>query len=112
MKTRDLQLLEAAYSSINKPEPSAEGKSPNTRETETVRYEHRVIEEHDGGERYGERIIFKVGEVLETTKSPGKRRYYGMTLGHGDGADIPASKVGVFMITRTTRVTETEERVG
>lgn len=109
MKSKDQQLLEEAYSSINEAEDKSPGK---TRETETVRYEHRVIEEHNAGERYGENVIFKVGEVLETTKSPGKRRYYGMTLGHGDGADIPADKVGVFKITRVTRVTETEERVG
>lgn len=75
--------------------------------TTTVRFEHRVITEHNAGDWYGTDIIFKVGEVLKKTTTPGKYRDYGTTLGHGAGADIPAEKVGVFKITRV--VTETEE---
>lgn len=75
----------------------------------TVKYVHRVIEEHNAGDWYGTDIIFKVGDVLRETRTPGKYQYYGVTLGHGAGADIPAEKVGVFRITRVTKVVETEE---
>lgn len=85
-------------------------KATETRnEKVTVKYVHRVIEEHNAGDWYGEDIIFKVGDVLKTTNTPGKYKYYGTTLGHGAGADIPAEKVGVFRITRNTIVIETEE---
>ena len=75
----------------------------------TVKYVHRVIEEHNAGDWYGQDYIFRVGDVLRETRTPGKYQYYGATLGHGAGLDIPAEKVGVFRITRNTVVTETEE---
>lgn len=81
----------------------------NTTEKVTVKYVHRVIEEHNAGDWYGQDYIFTVGTVLRETRTPGKYEYYGATLGHGAGLDIPAEKVGVFRITRNTVVTETEE---
>ena len=78
-------------------------------ETVTVRYEHRVIAEHNAGDWYGTDVIFNVGEVLKKTKGPGKYEYYPVTLAHGADAIVPAEKVGVFKITRL--VTETEELV-
>ena len=86
-----------------------EVNTKNELETFTVRYEHRVTVEHNGGDWYGTDVIFKVGEVLKKTKGPGKYKYYGKDLAHGAGVDIPAEKVGVFKITRL--VTETEELV-
>ena len=82
-----------------------------TAEKVTVNYQHRVIEEHNGGDYYGKDIIVKVGTVLEQTKTPGKFRYYGITLGHGVGVDIPANKIGIFKITKITKITQTEELV-
>ena len=76
---------------------------------ETVRYEHRVIEQHNAGDWYGQDVIFRVGEVLKKTRGPGKYEYYGVTMAHGAGFGIPPEKVGVFRITRTTKVVETEE---
>lgn len=78
-------------------------------EVTTVKYEHRVIEEHNAGDWYGKDYIFEVGKVMRVTRTPGKFKYYGDTLGHGAGLDIPAEKVGVFRITKVARVTETEE---
>jgi hypothetical protein len=75
----------------------------------TVKYVHKVIEEHNAGDWYGRDYIFEVGGILRETKTPGKFKYYGATLAHGAGLDIPAEKVGVFRVTRTTVVTETEE---
>lgn len=72
----------------------------------SIRYEHRLIKEHNAGDYYGKDLIFEVGKVLEKTKTPHKRRYYGVTISFGVGFDIPTEKVGVFEITRT--VTETE----
>lgn len=83
----------------------------NEYEVTTVRYEHRVIAEHNAGDFYGKDVIFKVGEILKKTYTPGKYKHYGQTLGHGVGADIPAEKVGVFQITKVAKVTETEELV-
>ena len=82
--------------------------------TQTTRYEHRVIVEHNAGEWYGKDYIFEVGKVLKKTKTPGKYKYYGDTLGHGVGFEIPAEKVGVFVVKRTTvkvngKTTVTEE---
>ena len=83
----------------------------DTYEVVTTRYEHRVIKTHNAGEYYGKDVIFNVGEILKKTRTPGKYKYYGTTLGHGVGVDIPVTKVGVFKITKVARVTETEEQV-
>lgn len=84
--------------------------------TQTVRYEHRVTEEHNAGDWYGTDYIFTVGKVLKKTKTPGKYENYGETVGHGVTINIPAEKVGVFKVTRTTvklngKTTVTEEAV-
>lgn len=86
-------------------------KNENKYEVVTVRYEHRVVEEHNAGDWYGTDYIFEVGKVLKKTTTPGKYKYYGDTLGHGAGMDIPAEKVGVFKITKVAQVTETEEQM-
>ena len=78
-------------------------------ETLSVRYEHRIVKEYNGGEYYGQPLIFKVGEFLKKTKNYVKYKYYPVTLGHGVGVSIPEEHVGVFKITR--HVCETEERV-
>lgn len=108
MKTKDIQSLEEAYNHILFKEQE-EVKSP--KEQTSVRYEHRVIKKFVTENPYGgtKPVVFNVGEVLEKTKHPGKKKYYGSTMGHGVGVDIPAKNVGVFKITRT--VTETEEPV-
>lgn len=84
--------------------------------TQTVRFDHKVIEEHNAGDYYGKDYIFNVGDVLEKTKTATKYNTYGVTLGHGVGFDIPAEKVGLFKVTRTTvklhgKTTVTEEAV-
>lgn len=78
-------------------------------ETITVRYEHRVITEHNAGDWYGQDYIIKVGTVLEKTKTPNKRRDYAVCQGHGVYFGVPAEKVGVYKITRTVK--ETEEMI-
>ena len=109
MKNKDQILLAHAYTRVIS--EMSEPESKPEKEHVTVRYEHRVIKDYNAGDYYGKDVIFKVGEVLETTRTPGKRRFYGVTLGHGAGADMPAENVGVFKVTKVTKVTETEERI-
>ena len=76
----------------------------------TVRYEHRLIEETNLGDWYGKDLILPAGYIIHKSKNANKLRFYGLTMAHGAGLDVPTEKVGVFKITRT--VTETEEFAG
>lgn len=79
----------------------------NTTEKVTVKYEHRLIKEHTA-DWYGP-VTYKVGFVVAKTNTPDKKKYYGDVVGHGATIDIPADKVGVFKITKVTKVAATEE---